>query len=126
MKTITMYRPCGQAEMDLVKASGYTQWPPRLPGQDIFYPVTNEAYAHEVNAWNVREFGVGYVTRFEVNSDFVEQYRVEVVGGKSHTEWWIPAADLEQLNNNIVDNIEVIAKEVRAADANDKISGTSS
>ena len=113
MKTTTMYRPCGQQELDLVIASGYKKWPPRLPGQDIFYPVTNEAYAHQVNAWNVREFGVGYVTRFAVNSDFVKRYTIEVVGGQDHCEWWIPAADLEELNNNIIGTIEVIAKKTK-------------
>lgn len=114
--TITMYRPCGQAEMDLVKASGYQEWPPRLPGQDIFYPVTNEAYAHEVNAWNVREFGSGFVTRFAVQRSFVEQYKVEVVGGQQHSEWWIPATDLDLLNQHIVGKIEVIAHEVKHDD----------
>lgn len=113
-KTVTMYRPCGQKEMDLVKVSGYKKWPPRLPDQDIFYPVTNEAYAHEVNEWNVKQFGVGYVTRFEVKSSFVEQYKTEVVGGSNHTEWWIPAADLEQLNSNIIGKIEVIAKKSKS------------
>ncbi len=113
-KTVTMYRPCAQKEMDLVIESGYKKWPPRLPDQDIFYPVTNEAYAHEVNEWNVKQFGIGYVTRFEVNSRFVEQYNIEVVGGSNHTEWWIPVAELEELNKNIIGKIEVIAKKSKS------------
>jgi hypothetical protein len=32
-KTVTMYRPCNQAELDLAIASGYKKWPPRLMGQ---------------------------------------------------------------------------------------------
>lgn len=31
IKTVTMYRPCNQKEMDLVVESGYKKWPPRLP-----------------------------------------------------------------------------------------------
>ena len=107
-KTVTMYRPCGQKEMDLVIESGYKKWPPRLPDQDIFYPVTTEEYAHEVNAWNFKQFGDGYVTRFEVKEEFVKNYKIHVVGGLTRTEWWIPANDLEELNNNIIGLIEVI------------------
>lgn len=108
---ITLYRPCGEKELDLVAASGFKRWPPRLPGQPIFYPVTNEAYAIEVNKWNVTDFGKGYVTRFKVRREFMEKYRVEQVGGSRHTEWWVPAEDLEALNDNIVGEIEVIYEE---------------
>ena len=77
MNTITMYRPTGPEELELVKDSGYTAWPPRLPGQPIFYPVTNEEYAKEIaTQWNVKDSGVGYVTRFEVNKSFVDNYKV--------------------------------------------------
>ena len=37
-----LYRPVGQAELDLIKASGWSAFPPRLPEQPIFYPVLNE------------------------------------------------------------------------------------
>ncbi|MBU2714400.1 hypothetical protein [Zooshikella harenae] len=111
--TVTMYRPCGQKELDLVAESDYKRWPPRLPDQPIFYPVTNELYAIEVNKWNVSQFGKGYVTRFEVRKSFVDNYKVETVGSKYHTEWWIPANELENLNDNIVGVIEVIHEESR-------------
>jgi hypothetical protein len=110
-EVVTMYRPCGQTELDLVAVSGFKRWPPRLPGQPIFYPVTNEAYALEVNKWNVSQFGKGYVTRFKVKHTFIEKYPIEQVGGHYHTEWWIPAEDLEALNDNIVGEIEVIYEE---------------
>ncbi|MFD1217209.1 hypothetical protein [Microbulbifer celer] len=45
MKAVVCYRPVGQKELDLVKESSYKAWPPRLPEQPIFYPVTNEEYA---------------------------------------------------------------------------------
>jgi len=65
-----------------------------LPDQDIFYPVTTEEYAHEVNEWNFKQFGCGYVTKFEVKQAFVENYKTHAVGGSTRTEWWIPASDL--------------------------------
>lgn len=64
MKTVTMWRPTGPNELALVEASGFRRWPPRLPEQPIFYPVTNEAYAIEIaSRWNVRDSGQGFVTR---------------------------------------------------------------
>ncbi|MDJ0795372.1 MAG: hypothetical protein QNJ51_00845 [Calothrix sp. MO_167.B12] len=41
-KTVTLYRPTGPEELELIKQTGYTKWPPRLPEQPIFYPVTKK------------------------------------------------------------------------------------
>ncbi|SRR5258708_7729205 len=108
---VTLYRPVGPRELELVAASGYHRWPPRLPEQPIFYPVTNEEYATEITInWNVPASGVGYVTKFLVKKDFMVRYQIHSVGTANHTEWWIPAEDLEQLNENIAGRIEVIGE----------------
>lgn len=110
-KTIVMYRPSGPEELKLVEDSGFTKWPPRLPEQPIFYPVTNEQYAIEITTkWNKKDSDVGFVTRFEVKEPFMAQYKIEQVGASHHTEWWVPAEDLEALNDNIVGKIEVIGE----------------
>ena len=107
--TLTMYRPTGPQELDLVVKSGFRRWPPRLPEQPIFYPVTNEQYAIEIaRDWNVPHSGSGFVTRFEVRASFMAKYETHVVGAARHTEWWIPAEELDALNDNIVGQIEVI------------------
>ncbi len=111
VETVTLYRPTGPEEMELVRRSGFRRWPPRLPEQPIFYPVSNEAYAVEIaTRWNVRDSGVGYVTRFRVGKTFMDRYEVHLVGASHHTEWWIPAEDLEELNANIVGEIEVLGE----------------
>ena len=108
-ETVTLYRPTGPKELALVEESGFTAWPPRLPEQPIFYPVTNEEYAIQIaRDWNVKESGQGFVTRFKVNAKFMSQFPVKTVGGRTHTEWWVPAERLEELNANIVGTIEVI------------------
>ena len=108
-ETTTLYRPTGPKELELVRQSGNRRWPPRLPDQPIFYPVTNEGYAIQIaRDWNVKASGAGYVTRFRVRTAFMRRYRVEQVGGSQHTEWWVPAEELEQFNDNIVGEIEVI------------------
>lgn len=45
IETMTLWRPTGPEDLTLVEASGWREWPPRLPGQPIFYPVLNEEYA---------------------------------------------------------------------------------
>jgi hypothetical protein len=107
--TVTLFRPTGPKELELVRQSGFKKWPPRLPEQPIFYPVTNEKYATEITTkWNVPDCGLGYVTRFRVSKAFMDRYETHRVGASHHTEWWIPAEDLEELNSNIVGTIEVI------------------
>lgn len=110
-ESVVLFRPTGPEELELVRASGFKRWPPRLPEQPIFYPVTNEEYAIQIaRRWNVKDSGVGYVTRFRVRKDFMDRYPLEKVGGREHTEWWIPAEELETLNDNIVGLIEVIGE----------------
>ncbi len=109
VETVTLFRPTGPEELELVKASGYRRWPPRLPEQPIFYPVTTEDYAVRIASdWNVRDSGAGFVTRFEVRKDFMDRYETHTAGGRELMEWWIPAEDLEELNDSIVGTIEVI------------------
>lgn len=106
---VVLYRPTGPRELELVRASGFRRWPPRLPDQPIFYPVTNEDYAIQIaRDWNVPASGSGYVTRFAVDAEFMQRYPLQTVGGREHTEWWVPAEDLEQLNDHIVGLIDVI------------------
>ncbi len=106
--TVTLYRPTGPQELALVEASGFKRWPPRLPEQPIFYPVTNEQYAIEIaRDWNVPASGQGFVTRFDVLRTFMDSYAIHTVGAAHHTEWWVPAEELESLNDHIVGAIEV-------------------
>lgn len=104
-----LFRPVNQAELDLIIQSNWTKFPPRLPGQPIFYPVLNEAYAEQITReWNVPTYGIGHVLKFEVHDHFLEKYKVEKVGLDHHLEFWIPSEDLEKMNKNIIGKIELI------------------
>ena len=53
--TTTLFRPVGQRELELIAEASYRAFPPRLPGQPIFYPVLNEEYATQIaRDWNTR------------------------------------------------------------------------
>ena len=110
---MTLYRPVGQAEFELVRASGFRHFPPRLPQQPFFYPVLNEEYATQIaRDWNTKDEisgFIGHVLRFNVLSLFLSKYEIHTVGAAGHREYWIPASDLDQLNHNIVGPIEVVS-----------------
>lgn len=112
--TVTLYRPVGVKELELIAESGYLAFPPRLYFQPIFYPVMNEAYATQIaRDWNTKDEAsgyAGYVTKFEVSAEYLSNFEVQVVGAADvHQEYWIPAEELDIFNKNIVGRIEVIA-----------------
>jgi hypothetical protein len=107
--TTTLWRPTGPHELRLVEATGWRRWPPRLPDQPIFYPVLNEAYATQIaREWNVPASGVGHVTRFRVETAFARRYPTKRAGGGHILELWIPAEDVDALNEHLVGTIELI------------------
>jgi hypothetical protein len=110
----TLYRPVGHAEFELVRASRFRGFPPRLPHQPIFYPVLSEQYATQIaRDWNQKDATsgfVGYVLRFKVRTEFLSRYKIHIVGSSRHREYWIPAEDLQELNESIVGLIEVISE----------------
>ena len=93
--TITLFRPVGPKELELIRASGNRAFPPRLSEQPIFYPVLNENYAVQIaRDWNVKDSGAGFVTRFNVRKEFIQKYQIQTVGDSTHQELWIPAEEL--------------------------------
>jgi hypothetical protein len=111
-ETTTLYRPVGQAELDLIQKSGNRRFPPRLPSQPIFYPVLFEEYAIQIaRDWNTNDpvsGFVGYVLKFRISNDYLDRYTPQVAGSsRVHVEYWIPAEDLENFNDNIVGPIEI-------------------
>jgi len=110
----TLYRPVGRTELELIRTSGFRDFPPRLPEQPFFYPVTNEEYATQIaRDWNTRDPSsgfAGYVLRFQLRTSFLEGYQLHIVGDSRHVEYWIPAADLPRLNENIVGTIEALVE----------------
>lgn len=112
-EALILYRPVGQQELELIRDSGFSAFPPRLPEQPIFYPVLNEQYATQIaRDWNAQHNDpkVGYVTRFRVKKEYLDQYEVHTVGGSQHQEYWIPAEELLEFNRNIIGEIEVISE----------------
>lgn len=109
----TLFRPVGEKELELIRASRFRSFPPRLPEQPFFYPVLTLGYATQIaRDWNTKDSQsgfVGYVLRFQVESDFLSRYTVRQVGDAGHREYWIPSDDLAEFNEQIVGKIEIVA-----------------
>jgi hypothetical protein len=102
VETLTLYRPVGLKEAELVLASGCSGFPPRLPDQPFFYPVMNADYARQIaRDWNAPDAGsghVGFVTAFDVDAAYLARFPVQTVGGRRHQELWVPAEELAEFN----------------------------
>jgi hypothetical protein len=104
-----LYRPTGESELEPIRASGWKEFPPRLPEQPIFYPALTEEYAIQIaRDWNARDGKAGYVLRFAVDTSYLDQFPAQIAGAKIHREYWIPAEQLEELNRHITGLIEIV------------------
>jgi hypothetical protein len=112
MKTVTLYRPVGRKELELIAATAYRAFPPRLPEQPIFYPVLNREYAEQIaRDWNTKDATsgfAGFVLEFEVDADYLARFEIKKVGGSNHLEYWIPAEELDEFNRHICGEIRVL------------------
>lgn len=107
-ETVTLWRPVGPEELELIEQSDMKAFPPRLPEQPIFYPVLSEDYAVKIaRDWNVKASGSGFVTGFDVLKSYLDNYDVQEAGGRAHLEYWIPAEEMNSFNDAIVGRIKV-------------------
>ena len=111
-ESMTLYRPVGLRELELIAESGFAAFPPRLPEQPIFYPVLNQEYAEQIAGdWNTKDpvsGYVGFVTAFDVDDEYLKNFERKVVGASKHSELWVPAEELGEFNRHITGPIRVV------------------
>ena len=112
-KKIPLFRPVGIQELQKICALGWNAFPPRLPEQPIFYPVTNREYAIQIaRDWNTKDSHSGYcgfVTSFSVDAGYLRQFQAQQVGTRVHQEYWIPSEHPEEFNRHIIGGIQIDA-----------------
>ena len=71
----------------------------------------NFEYAIQIaRDWNSKgPQGAGFVTKFDVEQSYFEQFEVHIVGSRIHQELWVPAEELEEFNHHIIGLITVEA-----------------
>jgi hypothetical protein len=97
-----LFRPLGLFELSKIWDKDMRGFPPRLPHQPVFYPVTNIGYARQIaRDWNTQDEKsgfAGFVTAFDVRSDYLSKFEHHIVGSSEHVEYWIPAGQLDSFN----------------------------
>lgn len=62
--------------------------------------------------WNANEaianFG-GVVTKFRVQLEYIKKYDVQIAGGVTSQELWVPAEELDEFNKHIIGQIRMIS-----------------
>jgi hypothetical protein len=51
--------------------------------------------------------GVGFVTEFEIPEEYFKKFLIQTVGLNYHQELWVPAEELEEFNDKIINGIRV-------------------
>jgi hypothetical protein len=104
-----LFRPVGLEELRLIYESDMRAFPPRLPDQPIFYPVTNEGYAVQIaRDWNAKSgTKAGFVAKFSIDDNYASKFERRVVGAREHEELWVPADELAAFNSRIEGRIEI-------------------
>lgn len=109
-----LYRPVGIAELELIAATQWRAFPPRLFHQPIFYPVLNFQYARLIaENWNTKDPNsgfAGFVTEFDVDDNFAARYEIRTVGSREARELWVPAEELAEFNSQLNGPIMVIGR----------------
>lgn len=109
--TTTLYRPIDPFELALIQEGRFREFPACLPDQPIFYPVSTLEYATLIaQKLTIADWGEGYVTRFQVRTDHLSRHEIHTADGRECLEYWIPAEELPEFNQNVVGQIEVVAE----------------
>jgi hypothetical protein len=107
--TITLYKPVSQKELDLIKKSGWKAFPLELKEQPFFYPLMKDAYSAQISKeCTTPAYSIGYITRFEIDVEFVSRYKVRHIGPSRQQELWIPPEELNEFNQHLSGVIEVV------------------
>jgi hypothetical protein len=102
VERIILFHAVGSDELELIKRSGWTQFPSRSREEPLFYPILTEEYATQVaREAYVEVDGVGWVTKCAVSTEFLRKYDVQEIGALYQREYWIPAAELADLNRHL-------------------------
>ena len=112
---ITLWRPVGPVELELLRKGGMRAFPPRLPEQPIFYPVLSEDYAVKIaRDWNVP--AAAPATSLALKS-VGTSWKITASKKPAAPRIWntIPAEEMTAFNEAIVGEIKIVAEFADAA-----------
>ena len=105
------YHPVGLKELGLIVRANFEAFPPRFPVQPIFDVVLNLEDAKKIasNCSKQSPSSAFFVTKFEVQENYVKKFTVQTVGSRNYQELSIPAEDFAEFNRHIIGKIQIVA-----------------
>lgn len=106
-----LYRPMSADEYNEIVAKEYSGFPPRTAEQPLFTALLSHEGASEI----ARRMKIAktadhtvYVVSFLVDDAYIRQFPVQHSGEPSRRALWIPADELEILNQHLIGKIRMI------------------
>lgn len=107
-----LYRPLDAEEYHAIEARSFHSFPPRTEEQPIFTALLSEEGASQI-ARHMRiskqAENTVYVVRFLVDDAYIRQFPVQQAHERNRRALWIPADELDILNQHLIGDIRVLA-----------------
>ena len=107
-----LYRPISAEEYREVEALQFHRFPPRSAEQPLFAALLSEEGASQI-ARRMRiakqSDNTAYVVSFLVDDAYIRQFPVQHATDQDRRALWIPAEEMEILNQHLIGNIRVLA-----------------
>ena len=107
-----LYRPLNAEEYREVEARNFLGFPPRSGEQPLFTALLSEEGAEQI-AKHMRiakaSENTVYVVGFHVDDAYIRQFPVQHSEERERRALWLPADEVDILNQHIIGNIRVIA-----------------
>ncbi len=114
-----LWRPIGEQELGKIEASGMRAFPVTTRHEPIFFPVHSFEYADKIaRSWNSVEEDyqfLKFIVMFSLTDKFLARYATQSACEGRYVEYWIPPEDLDEVNENIIGQIEVVAEYKKAS-----------
>ena len=115
-----LYRPLNADEFHEVEARSFRGFPPRPAEQPLFTALLSEEGASQI-ARHMRIAkacdNIVYVVKFLVEDAYIRQFPVQHVQERNRRALWIPADEIDILNQHLIGDIRVLASyEIDRAD----------
>ena len=107
-----LYRPLNAEEYHEVEALQFQGFPPRTEEQPLFTALLSEEGASQI-ARHMRiakqKENIVYVVSFLVDDAYIRQFPVQHSDERNRRALWIPADEMEILNQHLIGSIRVLA-----------------
>ncbi len=107
-----LYRPMNADEYRELEARSFHSFPPRAAEQPLFTALLSEEGASQI-ARHMRiakqADNIVYVVGFLVDDAYIRQFPVQHAQERNHRALWIPADEVDILNQHLIGDIRVLA-----------------